>query len=29
MTAAKMFVGKNCGLSKREKWTIEKNSKVK
>ena len=23
--AAKMFVGKDCGLSKREKWTIEKN----
>ena len=22
--AAKMFVGKDCGLSKREKWTIEK-----
>ena len=27
--AAKMFVGKNCGLSKRDKWTIEKNSKQK
>ena len=26
--AAKMFVGKDCGLSKREKWTIEKNAKV-
>lgn len=26
--AAKMFVGKDCGLSKREGWTIEKNSKV-
>ena len=23
--AAKMFVGKDCGLSQREKWTIEKN----
>ena len=23
--AAKMFVGDDCGLSKREKWTIEKN----
>ena len=23
--AAKMFVGKDCGLSKREGWTIEKN----
>lgn len=23
--AAKMFIGKDCGLSKREKWTIEKN----
>ena len=27
--AAKMFVGKDCGLSKRDKWTIEKNSKQK
>lgn len=26
--AAKMFVGKDCGLSKREGWTIEKNDKV-
>jgi len=26
--AAKMFVGKDCGLSKREGWTIEKNGKV-
>ena len=25
--AAKMFVGKDCFLSKRDKWTIEKNSK--
>ena len=27
--AAKMFVGKDCGISKRDKWTIEKNSKQK
>ena len=27
--AAKLFVGKDCGLSKRDKWTIEKNSKQK
>ncbi len=27
--AAKMFVGKDCGLTKREGWTIEKNGKVK
>ena len=27
--AAKMFVGKDCGLSKRQGWTIEKNKKVK
>ncbi len=27
--AAKMFEGKNCGLSKRQGWTIEKNKKVK
>ena len=27
--AAKMFKGKDCGLSKREGWTIEKNAKVK
>ncbi len=27
--AAKMFVGKDCGILKRDKWTIEKNSKVK
>lgn len=26
--AAKMFLGKDCGLSKREKWTIEKNGMV-
>lgn len=26
--AAKMFLGKDCGLSKREGWTIEKNAKV-
>lgn len=26
--AAKMFVGKDCGLSKREGWTIEKNAQV-
>jgi hypothetical protein len=25
--AAKMFVGKDCGISKRDKWTIEKNAK--
>ena len=25
--AAKMFKGKDCGLSKREGWTIEKNAK--
>ena len=25
--SAKMFKGKNCGLSKREGWTIEKNAK--
>ena len=25
--SAKMFVGSDCGLSKREKWTIEKNGK--
>ena len=25
--AAKMFKGKNCGISKREKWTIEKNAR--
>ena len=25
--AAKMFKGKNCELSKRDKWTIEKNKK--
>ncbi len=25
--ASKMFVGKDCGLAKREKWTIEKNAK--
>ena len=24
--AAKMFVGKDCGLSKRDRWTIEKNA---
>lgn len=27
--AAKMFVGKNCELSKRKDWTIEKNKKMK
>ena len=27
--AAKMFVGKNCQLSKRKDWTIEKNEKMK
>ena len=27
--AAKTFVGKDCGLSKREGWTIEKNKKMK
>lgn len=27
--AAKMFVGKKCGMSQREGWTIEKNKKVK
>ena len=27
--AAKMFVGKNCGLAQREGWTIEKNKKMK
>lgn len=27
--AAKMFVGKNCGLSKRKDWTIEKNALLK
>jgi acetyl esterase/lipase len=27
--AAKMFVGKNCGLDQREGWTIEKNKKMK
>jgi hypothetical protein len=27
--AAKMFKGKNCLLSKREGWTIEKNGKMK
>lgn len=27
--AAKMFVGKKCGISQREGWTIEKNKKVK
>ena len=27
--AAKMFRGKNCGLSKRQNWTIEKNAKLK
>ena len=26
--AAKMFVGKNCELSKREGWTVEKNKKM-
>ena len=26
--AAKMFLGKDCGLSQREGWTIEKNAKV-
>jgi hypothetical protein len=26
--AAKMFVGKDCGVSKRDRWTIEKNSKM-
>ena len=25
--AAKMFVGKDCGIAKRDKWTIEKNAK--
>ena len=28
-TAAKMFVGKKCGLSTRAGWTIEKNKKSK
>ena len=27
--ATKMFRGKNCGLSKRQGWTIEKNAKLK
>ena len=27
--AAKMFVGKNCGLKNRQGWTIEKNKKAK
>lgn len=27
--ASKMFVGKNCGLSKRKDWTIEKNALLK
>ncbi len=27
--AAKMFKGKNCQLSKREGWTVEKNKKIK
>ncbi len=27
--AAKMFVGKNCGLKSREGWSIEKNKKAK
>ena len=27
--AAKLFEGKDCGLSKREGWTIEKNAKMK
>lgn len=26
--AAKMFQGKNCGLSQREKWTVEKNALI-
>ena len=27
--AARMFVGKNCGLAKRKDWTIERNKKAK
>ena len=27
--AAKMFLGKDCGISKRKDWTIEKNTKFK
>ena len=27
--AKKMFVGDDCGLLKREKWTIERNDKMK
>ena len=26
--AAKMFKGKDCGLSKRKGWTVEKNNKI-
>ena len=27
--AAKMFIGKNCGLVQRKGWTIERNKKMK
>ena len=27
--AAKMFEGNPCGLAQREKWTVEKNEKMK
>lgn len=27
--AAKMFQGRDCGILKRDKWTIEKNGKMK